>query len=83
MFFKQILNVLFVYKSLQDTEGETDIDIRNTRMNNVDSLTSNVTGGIERKRGREIVDVSAHESVDDNHAQRNKKMASMNMSKDV
>ena len=51
-------------------------------MNNVDSLTSNVTGGIEKKRGREIVDVSARESVDENHAQRNKTMESMNMSKD-
>ena len=50
MFLKQILNVLFVYKSLQDTEAETDIDTRNTRMNNVDSLTSNVTGGIEKKK---------------------------------
>ena len=52
-------------------------------MTNVESLTSNVCGGIDKKRIREIVDVSALEAIVDHHEQPNKKMTTMNITKDV
>ena len=72
-----------MYQLLQENEGETNMDINNTRMNNVDGLTTNVSGGIDKKRSSEMVEESTHETIDDHHAHRNKKMTTMNMTKEI
>ena len=52
-------------------------------MNIVDSTTNNVSAGTDKKRLREIEDVSTDESMDDQDAQRNKKATTKNITKDV
>ena len=81
--FLKIVNNLFVYKSLQDDEGGSNIDTSNATMNIVDSTTNIVSAGTDKKRLREIEDVSTDESMDDQDAQRNKKATTKNITKDV
>ena len=53
-------------------------------MNIVDSTTNIVSAaGTDKKRLREIEDVSTDESMDDQDAQRNKKATTKNITKDV
>ena len=49
----------------------------------MDSTTNIVSAGTDKKRLREIEDVSTDESMDDQDAQRNKKATTKNITKDV
>ena len=73
MYYNVFINKLFVFKSLQNNEGESNIEISNARMNIMDSTSNNGVGGTNKKRFREKEDLSSDERMDDQDPQRKKK----------
>ena len=73
MYYNVFINKLFVFKSLQNNEGESNIEISNARMNIMDSTSNNGNGVTNKKRFREKEDVSTDERMDDHDAHQKKK----------